>query len=124
MKTLLLLFLLCLATRNFAQLCNGSLGDPIVSVTFAKGDGDLKYGETDFVPGGGCPKGGEYGITGLSFGCGDNRSWLAVAGDHTGDLGGRYMLVNAEAPADYTPPSLIHRDTARGLCTNVRYVYS
>jgi gliding motility-associated-like protein len=124
MKTIILFLFIFTFFRSSAQLCNGSFGDPIINITFGTQSTPLPYGETDFEFTRGCPQKGQYTLKNLSLGCGDNRSWLSVAGDHTRNVNGHYMLVNAEAPADFTMPSLIHRDTAKKLCNNVRYVYS
>src|SRR5436305_13768825 len=123
-RYLLITFLICTCCSTKAQLCKGNSGDPIVNVTFGTYHGRLGYNETDFDYTGGCPIKGSYTITPLVFGCGDNRSWLTVAGDHTMDVGGNYMLVNAESWDGVTTSAIVHRDTATGLCNNVQYVFS
>jgi gliding motility-associated-like protein len=121
---LLITFLLPCFFHTQAQLCNGSKGDPIVNVTFGTHGGRLDYSETDFEYSGGCPIKGSYTLAALIFGCGDNRSWLTIAGDHTGDKDGNYMLINAESWDGVTTPAIVHRDTATGLCDDVTYVFS
>lgn len=107
-----------------AQLCTGTLGDPIVNVTFGTQDEQLKPFVTTFGYAGGCPEPGEYTINNFLFGCGARYpnpygTWVKMTGDHTGDVGGDYMLVNAENNA-----GLVHIDTAKGLCANITYQYA
>lgn len=121
---LLIAFLFCLPPGSDAQICSGSLGDPIINITFGKNRGQLPPRSTEFEPGQGCPKKGQYALANLLFGCGEDRTWLMLAGDHTLDGNGNYMLVNAQSSDGITAPTVVYRDTARGLCTNVRYVFS
>lgn len=105
-----------------AQLCNGSLGDPVVNVTFgsdATRNGPLKAGITNMkYTISGCPNDGEYTITNMSFGC-FNNAWHLMVGDHTGDTGGRFMLVNASPD-----PSEFYVDTVNGLCANTSFEFA
>ena len=105
-----------------AQLCNGSLGDPVVNVTFgsdATRNGPLKAGVTNLkYTTSGCPNDGEYGITNMSFGCFGN-TWHLMVGDHTGDTGGRFMIVNASPE-----PSEFYVDTVSGLCANTTFEFA
>lgn len=116
------IFLVFAGFQVHGQLCNGSLGDPIVNVTFgsdATKNGPLKAGVTNLTyTNSSCPNDGEYTITNMSFGCFSN-SWLLMVGDHTGDTGGRFMLVNASID-----PSEFYRDTVSGLCANTNYQLS
>lgn len=114
----LLLFFLADAMVVHAQMCNGSLGDPVVNVTFGIAHKELGNGNTDFSYVRACPKKGEYTIQNLIFGCGDH-DWYMLAGDHTGDENGQYMLVNSESTS-----GIVYRDTARGLCANTTYQFS
>ena len=105
-----------------AQLCNGSLGDPVVNVTFgsdATRNGPLKAGVTNMkYTASACPNDGEYTITNMSFGCFGN-TWHLMVGDHTGDTGGRFMLVNASPD-----PSEFYVDTVSGLCANTTFEFA
>lgn len=115
-------FLICIPCLTDAQLCNGNLGDPIVNVTFGMSHSVLPTTVTSFEFSGGCPPKGKYSIVNLIFGCGetpDAHSWYLLPGDHTRDLNGQFMLVNAEST-----PGIIHLDTAIGLCGNTTYQYS
>lgn len=100
-------------------MCKGSLGDPVVNITFgndATPNGPLKPGVTNMAYiNGGCPNDGQYTITNLSLGC-FNNSWFLLAGDHTRDIGGRFMLINASFE-----PSDFYVDTVSGLCGNTVY---
>ncbi len=118
--TLLLLYFL-LTKSSQAQLCTGSLGDPVVNITFGNDNtprGPLKPGVTNMTYTTGCPNDGQYGITNLSFGCFGN-TWFLLAGDHTGDTGGRFMVINASYD-----PSDFYVDTVSGLCGNTLYQFA
>ncbi len=103
-----------------AQLCNGSLGDPVVNITFGSGSS----GNTGYTPTNAytytnstCPDDGYYTITGSTSGCFGN-SWHTVTADHTGD-GGAFMLVNASfEPGDFFV------STVTDLCPNTNYQFS
>ncbi|MEP7253424.1 MAG: gliding motility-associated C-terminal domain-containing protein [Ginsengibacter sp.] len=113
---------LILSIKTEAQLCNGGLSDPIVNVTFGNTGGMLPGFTTTYNYVGGCPKKGEYTLSNLIFGCGETpsaHSWYMLAGDHTLDQNGQYMLINAESTA-----GTIHQDTATGLCGNTNYQYA
>lgn len=84
----------------------------------------MPYSATTFEYKKGCPGKGQYTLANLIFGCGDNSSWIMMAGDHTGDVGGNYMLVNAENSSGSITPAVIHVDTANGLCSGIPYVFS
>lgn len=102
-----------------AQLCAGSLGDPVVNITF----GTVSNGDPGVAPPAGytytsssCPDDGYYTITRSTSGCFGN-SWHTVNADHTGN--GAFMLVNASFQAgDF----YVGRVT--GLCPNTTYEFS
>lgn len=102
-----------------AQLCSGSLGDPVVNITF----GNVSNGDPGVSPPAGytytsssCPDDGYYTITRSTSGCFGN-SWHSVSADHTGN--GAFMLVNASFQAgDF----YVGRVT--GLCPNTTYEFS
>jgi gliding motility-associated-like protein len=106
----------------FAQLCTGSLGDPVAWIKFGEGSGPspaLPPSVTNYTYTGGCPNDGFYTITNLSFGC-FGGSWHTLVGDHTpDDAGGKFMLVNAS-----NTPGVFYLDTVRGLCENTTYEFS
>jgi gliding motility-associated-like protein len=120
MKTfLLLVFVVFNGITSNAQLCNGSLGDPVINITFGTKSQPVRPHGTTLQYVEGCPGKEQYTLKNLVFGCGDNHSWLTVAGDHTLDVGGNYMLVDGE---NYK--NTVHTDTAYNLCSNITYVYS
>jgi len=119
-SALLTYLFLCFCYSSTAQVCNGSLGDPVVNETFgAKGAYQLASSKTTFQFVGGCPDGmgGTYTLNNFLFGCGP-RSWVQMVGDHTGDENGDYMLVNA---ANFT--GTVYTDTAKNLCSNTTYQF-
>jgi gliding motility-associated-like protein len=123
-KTVFLLLLVpFLWCQSFAQLCNGSLGDPVAWITFGAGSGSgpaLPASVTNYTfTGSSCPNDGSYTIGNLSFGC-FSSSWHTIVGDHTpDDAGGKYMLVNAS-----NTPGVFYVDTVRGLCAGTTYEFS
>lgn len=105
-----------------AQLCQGSLGDPIVNITFGSGPNpgspltaattNYQFLATD------CPNDGFYTILNSTTAC-HNNSWHSLASDHTGDDNGYFMLVNASLQ-----PSAFYLDTVRGLCSNTTFEFA
>lgn len=115
---LLILFGQC----SFCQLCSGSLGDPVVDITFGAGTNpgpaiaaattSYQYLTTQ------CPNDGQYTIANSTSNCFDN-SWQSVLHDHTGDPNGYFMLVNASFQ-----PSDFYVDSVKGLCANTTYEFA
>ncbi len=104
---------------SMAQLCTGSLGDPVVNITFGNGAAP----DFNFTPpsaytftNSSCPNDGSYTITTSSSGC-FNSSWHSVTSDHTG--GGAFMLINAS----YTPGDFFVANVT-GLCPNTTYEFA
>src|SRR5437867_856104 len=81
-----------------AQLCQGSLGDPIINITFGNGANpgaplsaattSYQYASND------CPNDGFYTVRNNTLNC-FNSTWHTVNNDHTGDANGYFMLINA-----------------------------
>ena len=124
MKFYTLLFLAISATVPVcAQLCNGSLGDPVVHIDFGKGPGPgpaLKPGVTTYTHVSiDCPQDGFYTLHNSISNC-FNATWHTITEDHTpNDVSGYYMLVNASFnPGDF------FLDTVHGLCTNTTYEFA
>ena len=116
---LCLLILVVPATTLKAQICNGSLGDPAVDITFGKG----ASGPSPYVPSGSytylsdnCPNDGFYTITNYTSNC-FSDSWYTLSNDHTG--GGNFMLVNAS----YNPGDFF-LTTVTDLCPNTTYEFA
>lgn len=105
-----------------AQLCTGSLGDPVVNMTFGNAQtpaGPLAPGVTSMnYTTANCPNDGFYTITNEAPRCFGN-TWHTLFSDHTGDVGGRVMLINASFE-----PSDFFIDTVRGLCGNTIYQFA
>jgi len=102
-----------------AQLCTGSLGDPIVNITFGSGSNPgppLTAAGTNYQYTTACPNDGFYTVANSKTGC---YSWHGLTSDHTGDPGGYFMLVNAS-----NQPSAFYVDTVDLLCSNTVYEFA
>lgn len=105
-----------------AQLCTGSLGDPVVNITFGNGNkpaNPLNASATDYTyVNQDCPNDGSYTIQNKTTQCfGD--SWHTLTTDHTGDGGGYFMMINAS----FTPGNFyVH--SISGLCANTTYEFA
>lgn len=118
---LLLLFFIFSVESN-AQLCQGSLGDPVVNITFGAGSDpgppvenltNYTYVTHD------CPDDGYYTIANSTNRCFGN-TWHSLSEDHTpGDVNGYMMVVNAS----YTPGDFFVK-TVDGLCPNTTYEFA
>ena len=114
----------CFCYSSTAQVCNGSLGDPVVNETFGQEEvTSLHHTKPPYQFVGGCPDnngnnlGGFYTLGSFLFGCGPH-SWVQMIGDHTRDENGNYMLVNAAST-----PGTVYMDTAKNLCSNTNYQF-
>ena len=123
MKAFLFLILFFNAV-NFcnAQLCTGSLGDPIVNITFGSGanpGGALLAATTsyNFFPND-CPGDGSYTVRNNTTAC-NNNTWHTLTADHTGNANGYFMLINAS-----NQPSDFYVDTVKNLCPNSTYEFA
>ena len=116
-------FLLLTNCQNtIAQLCQGSLGDPIINITFGSGANPgpqlsaattaYQYASFD------CPNDGSYAVRNSTANCFGN-TWQSLYSDHTGDGSGYFMLVNASLA-----PSAFYLDTVKGLCGNTTYEFA
>jgi gliding motility-associated-like protein len=122
-KIFLILFLfITIAFSSLAQICQGSLGDPIVNITFGAGTNpgsplsaatvNYQYAAND------CPNDGFYTVRNNSINCFGN-TWHSINADHTGNANGYFMLVNASQQ-----PSAFYIDTVRGLCGSTTYEFA
>lgn len=105
-----------------AQLCQGSLGAPIVNRTFGSGTNPgqpLGAAATSypFVTND-CPNDGFYTIRNNTNNC-FGGSWHNLTADHTGDAGGYFMLVNASLQ-----PGSFYIDTVKGLCAGTTFEFA
>lgn len=124
MKRILLLSLaVCQFLLSGAQLCTGSLGDPVIHITFGSGANpgpSLTAATTNYgYVANDCPADGFYTVRNSTANC-FNSSWHNVPQDHTlNDANGYFMLVNASfQPGDF------YVDTVRGLCGNTTYEFA
>lgn len=107
----------------FSQLCQGSLGDPVVNITFGSGAGygqSLGFAITNYnYVADQCPIDGSYTIANSTSNCFGN-TWHTVSEDHTpGDNNGYMMVVNASFTAgDF------YVDTVNGLCGGTTYEFA
>ena len=101
-----------------AQICNGSLGDPVVKIDFGTGISNAGFTATNgyIYTSSSCPDDGYYTITTSTSGCFGN-SWHTVNSDHTGN--GAFMLVNAS----FTPGDFVVA-TVKDLCPNTTYEFA
>ncbi len=111
-----------LSQQCVAQLCQGSLGDPIVNIDFGAGNnpgGPVAAATSGFYyQTADCPDDGYYTLRNKTYQCfGD--TWHSFNGDHTADTNGYFMLVNASLQ-----PSAFYLDTVKGLCGNVTFEFA
>lgn len=113
---------LCLyTTLACSQLCTGSLGDPVVNITFGSGPNPgppLPPAKTSYqYVTNTCPVNGDYTICNSGTEC--NYGWHVLQGDHSGLPGGYFMLVDASfEPGDF------YVDTVATLCPNTTYEFA
>jgi gliding motility-associated-like protein len=121
-----ILFILFLAFTGSsivqAQLCQGSLGDPIINITFGAGSNPgapLSAATTSYqYQGSDCPNDGFYSVRNSTSSC-FGGNWFSLSADHTGDANGYFMLVNASYQ-----PSAFYLDTVKGLCGGTTYEFA
>lgn len=105
-----------------AQLCTGSLGDPIVNITFGAGSnpgGALPVTATGYTyTTADCPEDGSYTIRSFTNGC-FGSTWHTLSNDHTGNTNGYFMVVNSAYQ-----PSAFYIDTVKNLCGNTTYEFA
>jgi gliding motility-associated-like protein len=116
--TLFFIALLLQFTTATAQLCSGSLGDPVVNIDFGGGGLSSSYTPTNayVYTSSTCPNDGYYTITRSTTGCFGN-SWHTVNTDHTGN--GAFLLVNAS----YEPGDFMLTKVSN-LCPNTTYEFA
>ena len=104
-----------------AQQCSGSLGDPVVNITFGSGTGfgpALSAATTKYqYVLDACPVNGYYTILNKGIQC--NYGWHVLQSDHTGNPDGYFMLIDAAFD-----PSDFYLDTVKNLCANTTYEFA
>jgi gliding motility-associated-like protein len=118
----ILIIILLNVNDAVAQLCQGSLGDPIVDITFGAGNNpgaSLSAATTAYgYVLNDCPTDGFYTVRNNTSNC-FSSSWHSLAIDHTGNTDGYFMLVNASIQ-----PSAFYIDTVKGLCSNTTFEFA
>ncbi|MDB2462918.1 lectin, partial [Algibacter sp.] len=119
---LLLIILFCFSISSYSQLCEGSLGDPIVEIDFGSGSNRgsaLDSAITAFTyRASGELDEGEYTIANSSSGL--KNSWHVIS-DHTGNSNGYMMVINSAVIAN---EGVFYTKTVSGLCPNTTYEFS
>lgn len=109
--------------NTFAQLCQGSLGDAVVSIDFGTGPNTgppLSSSVTNYNYNPNfCPNDGFYTMANSTDNCFGN-TWLTLSEDHTpGDNNGYMMLINASFfPGDF------YVQQVDGLCGGTTYEFA
>ncbi len=121
-KPVVIFLLVLLSNSAHAQLCQGSLGDPIINITFGSGANPgppLTGAITSYqYIAGDCPNDGSYTVRNNTSQC-FGSTWYSIPSDHTGDPNGYFMLVNASYQ-----PGEFYLDTVRGLCGSTTYEFA
>jgi len=115
------LVFLSVSSRSVSQLCQGSLGDPVVNITFGAGNNPgPALGSTNYTyVTGDCPNDGFYTVENATSNC-FGSTWYNVPEDHTpGDVHGYMMVVNAS----YNP-GIFFQTNVTGLCPNTTYQFA
>ncbi|MCB4798888.1 T9SS type B sorting domain-containing protein [Neotamlana laminarinivorans] len=117
-----LLFTL-ISTTTFAQLCTGSLGDPIVEINFGSGSNRGAALGSDitaftYVASGELDE-GEYTIANTTSGLKGN-AWHTTT-DHTGNENGYMMVINSAVLAS---EGVFYTKNVTSLCPNTTYEFS
>lgn len=105
-----------------AQLCQGSLGDPVANTTFGSGTSIIGKPLASYITNyiftdNNGPSDGDYTIANISS-SGAGNSWYSTT-DHTGDPNGYFMIVNASyAKGEF------YRDTIHNLCGSTTYEFA
>ncbi|MES2268288.1 MAG: gliding motility-associated C-terminal domain-containing protein [Bacteroidota bacterium] len=121
LKFLTFLLLLFTNVQAFAQVVNGSLGDPVVSQDFGTVSNPVPVSTNYNYTSNTCPPDGSYTLATATYGCFGNN-WHTVTHDHTGNAGGYMMIVNADETAN---KEFFKQRTGTGaLCENTTYEFS
>lgn len=122
---LLFFFIVVCNIRSHAQVCTGSLGDPVFIFDFGSGN-TPKFPVTNYkYVTAVCPKDGEYGIAKSVTGCYGN-TWNNIVKDHTGN-DGYMMVVNADNVANkefFSKATTADGTNVGVLCENTTYEFS
>ena len=116
----LIVVFLFISSNSEAQICSGNLGAPVFNEDFGSGSSlfgpPLATSVTSYPYFSGIPFNGSYSIANYSD---PNGVGYIPDNDHTGNVNGYMMLVNADYPQDE-----VYRRNVTGLCPNTTYVFS
>jgi gliding motility-associated-like protein len=123
MRCLIIFILLVIANNTVAQICTGSLGDPIVHISFgfgANAGAALEQGQTSYEYSQDmCPQQSQYSLITETVNCFEN-AWHTILGDHTSTDGkGFFMLVNSESIKGN-----VFVYNVKNLCPNTTYEFA
>ncbi|MDB4921614.1 gliding motility-associated C-terminal domain-containing protein [Mucilaginibacter sp.] len=124
LKLFLLVTGIAFTIQSHAQVCTGSLGDPVISEDFGSGANPgtpLGGNVTNYnYFGRDCPNDGSYTIVSRTNGCFGN-TWHVLTQDHTGNPNGYMMVVNAS-----NDPGLFYtqKTEAGQLCPGTTYEFA
>lgn len=123
MRKFFLISLLTFTMQIHAQLCEGSLGDPVVEIDFGSGTGRgaaLGSAITAFTNNNTSELDeGEYTITTTTSGLKGN-AWHTTS-DHTGNSNGYMMVINSAVLAN---EGVFYTKSVTGLCANTTFEFS
>jgi gliding motility-associated-like protein len=124
LKLFLLVVGMGLTIKSHAQVCTGSLGDPVINQDFGSGTNPgapLGSDVTNYnYLGSDCPNDGSYTIATSTSNC-FGSTWHSLTHDHTGNPNGYMMIVNASAS-----PGLFYtqKTDAGQLCSSTTYEFA
>ena len=107
-----------------AQVCTGTLGDPVINIDFGRGSTTigqpLPSSTTNYQYSNGTPNDGEYTISQNTYGMhADTRGWFQIANHTPNDPTGYMMVVNAS-----NNPGIFYQTTINGLCPGTTYEFA
>jgi gliding motility-associated-like protein len=120
-KYLIALILFFSISELNAQVCTGTLGDPVISIDFDRGSSNIgpPINETNYSYIAGNPNDGQYTVVQTSAGL--NPGWHQNITNHTpNDPTGYMMLVNA----DYNKGVFYQKTNINNLCPNTTYEFA
>lgn len=119
--TALFLILTFNAAKVMAQVCTGSLGDPVVNIDFGRGSADAGpdpgFSSYSYVNDRNV-RDGTYTIAKTTIGM--NSNWYTVTNHTSDDVDGYMMVVNA----DYGPGVFFETTVQTPLCANTKYEFA
>ena len=107
-----------------AQVCNGTLGDPVINIDFGRGasafGSALPSGTNNYNFVTGTPNDGDYTISQNTFGMhSSGNGWFQINNHTPNDANGYMMVVNAS-----NNPGIFYQTTITGLCPGTTYEFA